>query len=156
MKGSAITGPVGKEAAELWPVSATILSWKSSPRGTNISLTAYRLQLWCCDVSGCLLRETVHSGGVRAAFYAQASSMISCHEGTSSQTIFSAETKTPQPCAWKSNTTTRDAKRIPGFASRSRHSNYVALCVSTTRFHGSATGTSSKGFHDARGSRNTR
>jgi large subunit ribosomal protein L23e len=23
MKGSAITGPVGKEAAELWPVSAT-------------------------------------------------------------------------------------------------------------------------------------
>jgi len=93
MKGSAITGPVGKEAAELWPVSATTLSWKSSLRGTNISLTAYRLQLWCCDVSGCLLRETVHSGGVRAAFYAQASSMISCHEGTSSQTIFSAETK---------------------------------------------------------------
>lgn len=24
MKGSAITGPVGKEAAELWPVSATL------------------------------------------------------------------------------------------------------------------------------------
>jgi hypothetical protein len=25
MKGSAITGPVGKEAAELWPVSVTLL-----------------------------------------------------------------------------------------------------------------------------------
>ena len=24
MKGSAITGPVGKEAAELWPVSSTL------------------------------------------------------------------------------------------------------------------------------------
>jgi large subunit ribosomal protein L23e len=24
MKGSAITGPVGKEAAELWPVSLTL------------------------------------------------------------------------------------------------------------------------------------
>jgi hypothetical protein len=113
MKGSAITGPVGKEAAELWPVSATMLSWTSSLRGTNISLTAYRLQLWCCDVSGCLLRETVHSGGVRAAFYAQASSMISCHEGTSSQTIFFRRNKKknpPQPCAWKTKPTTHDAK----------------------------------------------
>lgn len=26
MKGSAITGPVGKEAAELWPVSILLLS----------------------------------------------------------------------------------------------------------------------------------
>ncbi|KAI4121445.1 MAG: hypothetical protein LQ338_006366, partial [Usnochroma carphineum] len=26
MKGSAITGPVGKEAAELWPVKASIFS----------------------------------------------------------------------------------------------------------------------------------
>lgn len=153
MKGSAITGPVGKEAAELWPVSATTLSWKSSLRGTNMSLTAYRLQLWCCDVSGCLLRETVHSGGVRAAFYAQASSMISCHEGTSSQTIFSAETKTPQPCARKSNTTTHDANRIPGFASRSRHSSYVVLCVFSTESRGSATRPSPKSFLDARESR---
>jgi hypothetical protein len=113
MKGSAITGPVGKEAAELWPVSATMVSCMSSLRGTNTFVTAYRLQLWCCDVSGCLLRETVHSGGVRAAFYAQASSMISCHEGTSSQTIFFRRNKTPpQPCAWKSRTTTTtyDAK----------------------------------------------
>ena len=156
MKGSAITGPVGKEAAELWPVSATLSSWSSSLRGANIYLAAYRLQLWCCDVSGCLLRETVHSGGVRAAFYAQASSMISCHEGTSSQTIFSAETKTPQPFAWKSITTTHDAKRIPGLASRSRHSSYVALCVSSTRFRGSATGTSSESFRDVRKSRNGR
>lgn len=113
MKGSAITGPVGKEAAELWPVSASMVSCISSLRGTNISVTAYRLQLWCCDVSGCLLREKVHSGGVRAAFYAQASSMISCHEGTSSQTIFFRRNKTPpQPCAWNSRTTTttHDAK----------------------------------------------
>lgn len=27
MKGSAITGPVGKEAAELWPVSLLRISW---------------------------------------------------------------------------------------------------------------------------------
>jgi hypothetical protein len=27
MKGSAITGPVGKEAAELWPVSILSLNW---------------------------------------------------------------------------------------------------------------------------------
>ena len=27
MKGSAITGPVGKEAAELWPVSC-LFSWR--------------------------------------------------------------------------------------------------------------------------------
>ena len=78
MKGSAITGPVGKEAAELWPVSATLSTSTLVPRNANIFGAAYRLQLWCRDVSGCLLRETVHMGGVRAAFYAQASSMISC------------------------------------------------------------------------------
>lgn len=129
MKGSAITGPVGKEAAELWPVSATMVSCMSRLRGTNTSVTAYRLQLWCCDVSGCLLRETVHSGGVRAAFYAQASSMISCHEGTSSQTIFFRRNKTPpQPCAWTTKTTTR-CERDPALSSRLRHSGYVALCV---------------------------
>jgi hypothetical protein len=78
MKGSAITGPVGKEAAELWPVSTTPSTLTLVSRNANIFGTAYRLQLWCRDVSGCLLRETVHMGGVRAAFYAQASSMISC------------------------------------------------------------------------------
>jgi hypothetical protein len=78
MKGSAITGPVGKEAAELWPVSTTPSTSILVLRNANISGTAYRLQLWCRDVSGCLLRETVHMGGVRAAFHAQASSMISC------------------------------------------------------------------------------
>lgn len=78
MKGSAITGPVGKEAAELWPVSTPPAIWNSTMRDTNICVTAYRLQLRCRHVSGCLLRETVHMGGVRAAFYAQASSMISC------------------------------------------------------------------------------
>ena len=93
MKGSAITGPVGKEAAELWPVSTTPSAFTLVLRNANIFGTAYRLQLRCCDVSGCLFQETVHLGGVRAAFYAQASSMISCHEGTSSQTIFSAETQ---------------------------------------------------------------
>jgi hypothetical protein len=91
MKGSAITGPVGKEAAELWPVSVSPATRHACLRDTNMCATAYRLQLRCRHVSGCLLRETVHTGGVRAAFYAQASSMISCHEGTSSQTIFSAQ-----------------------------------------------------------------
>jgi hypothetical protein len=144
MKGSAITGPVGKEAAELWPVSATTSSWRSSLCGTNMSLTAYRLQLWCCDVSGCLLRETVHSGGVRAAFYAQASSMISCHEGTSSQTIFSAETKNSSTLCMETEHDKHDAKTIPKLASRSRHSSYVALCVFSKESRGSATRTSSK------------
>lgn len=50
MKGSAITGPVGKEAAELWPVSATHIRV-----GQNLStdwvITAYCQQLWCGDVS---------------------------------------------------------------------------------------------------------
>jgi hypothetical protein len=78
MKGSAITGPVGKEAAELWPVSTTSQISILVLRNANTFGTAYRFQLWCRDVSGCLLRETVHTGGVRAAFYAQASSMISC------------------------------------------------------------------------------
>jgi hypothetical protein len=93
MKGSAITGPVGKEAAELWPVSVSTATKHICLRDTNVCAIAYRLQLRCRHVSGCLLRETVHTGGVRAAFYAQASSMISCHEGTSSQTIFSAQTQ---------------------------------------------------------------
>ena len=78
MKGSAITGPVGKEAAELWPVSTTPSAFTLVLRNANIFGTAYRLQLWCRDVNGCLLGETVHMGGVRAAFHAQASSMISC------------------------------------------------------------------------------
>jgi ribosomal protein L14 len=92
MKGSAITGPVGKEAAELWPVSttppkSTLVTWQA-----NISGTAYRLQLWCRHVSGCLLRETVHMGGVRAAFHAQASSMISCLKTHPLNQFFPAET----------------------------------------------------------------
>lgn len=85
MKGSAITGPVGKEAAELWPVSKTVAICMLVSRDTNIYLPAYRLQLRCCHVSGCLLRETVHMGGVRAAFYAQASSNDIVSEDTSSQ-----------------------------------------------------------------------
>lgn len=49
MKGSAITGPVGKEAAELWPVrtSERIATWRAQ---TN-NHTAYRLQLRCCHVN---------------------------------------------------------------------------------------------------------
>ena len=48
MKGSAITGPVGKEAAELWPVR--------TPRDCNLSdnsltnHTAYCIELWRGDV----------------------------------------------------------------------------------------------------------
>jgi hypothetical protein len=46
MKGSAITGPVGKEAAELWPVSCAKIS---ASVVANI-FPAYRIQLRCCDV----------------------------------------------------------------------------------------------------------
>ena len=62
MKGSAITGPVGKEAAELWPVSDSgfamlqhhVSRSMSSPLRlyTDVQSLAYRIQLWCCDVKG--------------------------------------------------------------------------------------------------------
>ena len=49
MKGSAITGPVGKEAAELWPVRLS--SHQNKPKTkANISLLAYCLQLRCRHV----------------------------------------------------------------------------------------------------------
>lgn len=74
MKGSAITGPVGKEAAELWPVSDDVdedgyLEWLA-----DVCDTAYCVQLWCCDVSGCFSRDRCIKGGVRATSHAQASS----------------------------------------------------------------------------------
>lgn len=54
MKGSAITGPVGKEAAELWPVSAT---YNINPTEEPFVLTflspAYCQQLRCRHVRGC-------------------------------------------------------------------------------------------------------
>jgi len=50
MKGSAITGPVGKEAAELWPVSRVVIALVSD---TANRLSAYCLQLRCCDVRCC-------------------------------------------------------------------------------------------------------
>jgi large subunit ribosomal protein L23e len=56
MKGSAITGPVGKEAAELWPVRTCLffcllsLDYKNNKTDTIMS-TAYRLQLWRCHVN---------------------------------------------------------------------------------------------------------
>ena len=55
MKGSAITGPVGKEAAELWPVSTTnafssiCISFYVMLM-TDLINTAYRQQLWRGDV----------------------------------------------------------------------------------------------------------
>lgn len=49
MKGSAITGPVGKEAAELWPVR-TPERFATSRAQANI-FPAYRLQLRCCHVN---------------------------------------------------------------------------------------------------------
>jgi len=36
MKGSAITGPVGKEAAELWPVRHPVLPLSRGKHPTNI------------------------------------------------------------------------------------------------------------------------
>ena len=47
MKGSAITGPVGKEAAELWPVCLAGLD----PRAIANVCTAYCEQLRCRDVT---------------------------------------------------------------------------------------------------------
>ncbi len=52
MKGSAITGPVGKEAAELWPVCY------APPFYTHQSnmFQAYCQQLGRCYVKGCFFR----------------------------------------------------------------------------------------------------
>ena len=50
MKGSAITGPVGKEAADLWPVSTPAILGRTKALLT--SYLAYCLQLRCCDVNG--------------------------------------------------------------------------------------------------------
>ncbi len=48
MKGSAITGPVGKEAAELWPVSGAV--YLGCRRDVLTGVVAYCVQLWCGDV----------------------------------------------------------------------------------------------------------
>ena len=50
MKGSAITGPVGKEAADLWPVSLAE-PLNQCTRRISDGCIAYRLQFWCGDVS---------------------------------------------------------------------------------------------------------
>jgi hypothetical protein len=52
MKGSAITGPVGKEAAELWPVSYSFFPLQKILAN---SFPAYCQQLWCRHVKGCFL-----------------------------------------------------------------------------------------------------
>lgn len=49
MKGSAITGPVGKEAAELWPVSF-LRFFEIANYMLTLYVPAYRLQLRCRDV----------------------------------------------------------------------------------------------------------
>lgn len=40
MKGSAITGPVGKEAADLWPVSTTVRCMHEMPSLTLLQRIA--------------------------------------------------------------------------------------------------------------------
>ena len=45
MKGSAITGPVGKEAAELWPVSRSS-GWSSGKLGANSTSVLQAIQAW--------------------------------------------------------------------------------------------------------------
>jgi hypothetical protein len=57
MKGSAITGPVGKEAAELWPVSPTILGLRT----VLTEVAAYCQQLWCRHVRGCFFGVLVRN-----------------------------------------------------------------------------------------------
>lgn len=65
MKGSAITGPVGKEAAELWPVSGdTKMLMGCLGKKADFDI-AYCLQLRCCDVR-CFLgtnRDFMHKEG---------------------------------------------------------------------------------------------
>ena len=39
MKGSAITGPVGKEAAELWPVSSSAQGYSYHVEGPLLTLS---------------------------------------------------------------------------------------------------------------------
>ena len=56
MKGSAITGPVGKEAAELWPVLLTILPTEQASANKR---PAYRKQLGRRDVR----MGTIHEHG---------------------------------------------------------------------------------------------
>ncbi|KAI0170569.1 ribosomal protein L14 domain-containing protein [Pestalotiopsis sp. NC0098] len=77
MKGSAITGPVGKEAAELWPVSfnqARSCPESKSTRRTDIAfLTAYRLQLWCRHVN-CVIERW------KGIFLRASSARESCEE----------------------------------------------------------------------------
>lgn len=51
MKGSAITGPVGKEAADLWPVSYTAPITTHTRNGKLMKDIAYCLQLWCRHVN---------------------------------------------------------------------------------------------------------
>jgi len=58
MKGSAITGPVGKEAAELWPVRDT-LSWTCKEHSRLTHTSAYRLQLRCCHVNSHINQKRV-------------------------------------------------------------------------------------------------
>ena len=53
MKGSAITGPVGKEAAELWPVRRDLLLLYPEERTDKLS--AYCQQLRCRHVKGFFL-----------------------------------------------------------------------------------------------------
>lgn len=55
MKGSAITGPVGKEAAELWPVSVSESGPLSAASANHAA--AYCQQLRCRDVRGLLGKE---------------------------------------------------------------------------------------------------
>ena len=50
MKGSAITGPVGKVAAELWPVSSQQDFRVVWPGPNPCFSVAYCKQLWCRDV----------------------------------------------------------------------------------------------------------
>lgn len=49
MKGSAITGPVGKEAAELWPVSQRGTRHDRMTADSNYSVSR-AIQGWSCEV----------------------------------------------------------------------------------------------------------
>ncbi len=58
MKGSAITGPVGKEAAELWPVSQPIYLSVGHLLTTSSVLPAIRG--WSCEDAGLVRAGQLH------------------------------------------------------------------------------------------------
>lgn len=93
MKGSAITGPVGKEAADLWPVSfsSPALHCSTTRKGQwLIRPAAYRFQLRCCHVNCIFLSKSkdlpflfFFFSGINVVFFLFGANGTSCLSGSS-------------------------------------------------------------------------